>query len=141
MTTGNYIVVALENSQNAHRIFNYALQLAKDYNKSVYGIYIIDTVRELNCTVDQREFWIDSQESLAKFNMEKRSQIAVRQGQHFISSITYGDPVVQIAKYVNLGNVCQLVMGRIGDRNLADDELGHKVASILKGIKKPVTLV
>ncbi|GAA3618812.1 universal stress protein [Secundilactobacillus similis] len=141
MTTGNYIVVALENSQNAHQIFNYALQLAKDYNKSVYGIYIINTVRELDCTVDQREFWIDSQESLAKFNMEKRSQIAVRQGQHFISSITYGDPAVQIAKYVNLDNVCQLVMGRIGDRNLADDELGHKVASILKGIKKPVTLV
>lgn len=141
MTTGNYIVVALENSQNAHRIFNYALQLAKDYNKSVYGIYIINTVQKLDCTTEQREFWIDTQESLAKFNMEKRSQIAVRQGQHFISSITYGDPATQIAKYVNLDNVCQLVMGRIGDRNLADDELGHKVASILKGIKKPVTLV
>ncbi|KRM75311.1 universal stress protein [Secundilactobacillus collinoides] len=138
---GNYVVVAMENTKNANRIFKYAIELAEERHKAVYGIYVIDTVQNLPYDEDQWETWIETQEALGTFNMQRHSEMAAEADIRFIWSVMYGDPVRKIARFANLDNVCHLVMGAYGERHLAMDLLGHKVPEILSHVRENVTLV
>jgi nucleotide-binding universal stress UspA family protein len=139
------ILVALDNSDFAHKVMLQALELAKVYQAQLIAVSVINysALSEIGqasqgpVMTEKIYSWTNSfQETL-----DKCRQLAGEYEIEFYQAMLSGHPAEEIIKYVEENNIDFIVMGHIGKTGAADFLLGSVSQKVSAHSKCSVVIV
>lgn len=133
------ILVALDGSKNSIRALNNAIQLAKQTDASITGIFIIQTFPTemgLRRTVVGKAL-----SKHYKHFMQTAKTMCTKKGIEFLDVVEYGEEGKTIVSFAHKNNVDLIVVGSRGMGKLEELFLGSTSNHVVHSSKIPVLII
>jgi nucleotide-binding universal stress UspA family protein len=139
------ILVALDNSDLAHKVMLQALELAKVYQAQIFAVSVInysalseiDNVSSGAGTTEEIYNWTNSFQEV----LDKCRELAGEFGIEHYEAMLSGTPAEEILKYAEENNIDLIVMGHIGKTGAAGFVLGSVSQKVSTHSKCTVVIV
>ena len=135
-----YIVVAVDGSENAFRAAQEACKIAKLHEEALVDIvYVADFEKVKNEILHAGS--TGALELMRRQKTVKIEQLCKEEQIHYKVTILRGTPGPEIVKYVNAHSIDLLVIGSRGLNSLQEMVLGSVSHKVMKRVQCPVLMV